>query len=596
VSNQDYDIKRLLGIYKNKTSINLDNYAGIELSNKSRQVEPDQNVHIVNSNDRFNEERNSSGIYRISGKLDIMSSNIYSQAFNNFPSEDDWDPTIVDSNLVTKNWVLQITYPFENDPNLEIVSKEIDGDRISVAERGLQIKSITKINITGGIDQILLRTVQNHGVSEIGEYVYITPDEYLLSYLGIHKVIGFEIGNEDKGLILETTYQGDLFRGNVKRVFEPSLEDTLFLNNTNVQVISRCDSNGDSVLFDHTKIYSNNHDIRIGEWVDIRFNNFNGMNGVFKVVAVPNNNEFVIKYNFPTSEVVPFNITTLYSGAQLKYKVLNGMPSNYYFRKFKILTNLNDYEVYKCGFSTNIFSDDFSNKLSLFHFDKNIDVTDLTDNLNRPLSELYVTITKRSNPFGDVTSLMEANSDVVPLNSYMGPIILHTLSYWDSSGEGTIQYDKDDLIYGDFVEYNEAFLSEKTLTKIINRFGVTRVDDSNNYTSDGQGYYYYQHNKIQIRKFSSVIETVDNKPDELYPSYAQINYDGTVSWRDILDIGYFEDGINGVDYPFVNGCHYLFDNYTIYIRSQLPTNFIDVDTEQLQYVKTKTSSSNGPKC
>jgi hypothetical protein len=89
---------------------------------------------------------------------------------------------------------------------------------------------------------------------------------------------------------------------------------------------------------------------------------------------------------------------------------------------------------------------------------------------------------------------------------------------------------------------------------------------------------------------------VDNKPDELYPSYAQINYDGTVSWRDILDIGYFEDGINGVDYPFVNGCHYLFDNYTIYIRSQLPTNFIDVDTEQLQYVKTKTSSSTGPKC
>ena len=219
MSNQDYNIKRLLWIYRNKTSINVDNYAGIELSNKSRQVEPDQNVHIVNSNDRFNEERNSSGCYRISGKLDIMATNIYSQAFNNFPSENDWDPTIVDSNLVTKNWVLQITYPFENDPSLEIVSKEIDGDRISVAERGLQIKSVTKINITGGIDQILLRTVQNHGVSEIGEYVYITPDEYLLSYLGIHKVIGFEIGNEDKGLILETTYQGDLFKGKTRKIF-----------------------------------------------------------------------------------------------------------------------------------------------------------------------------------------------------------------------------------------------------------------------------------------------------------------------------------------------------------------------------------------
>lgn len=597
MSNQDYNIKRLLGIYKNKTSINVDSYAGIELSNKSRQVEPDQNVYIVNSNDRFNQERNSSGCYRISGKLDILTTNIYSQAFNNFPSEDSWNPTILDSNLITKNWVLQITYPFESDPNREIVSRETDGDRISVAEKGLQIKSVTKINITGGIDQILLRTIQKHGVSEIGEYVHIIPNQGVINYLGLHKVIGFEVGNEDRGLILETTYQGDVFYGNVKRVFEPSLEDTLFLNSTNIQVLSRCDSNGGITSFDHTKIYSNNHDIRIGEWVDIRFNNFNDMNGIFKVVAVPNNNEFVIKYNFPSTDYTPFNPTSIYPGTQLNYKVLNGMPSNYYFRKFKILTNLNDYEVYKCGFSTNIFPDDFSNKLSLFHFDKNIDVTDLRDNLGRPLSEIYLTITKRSNPFGDVTSILEDNSDVVPLNSYMGPIILHTLSYWDSSNEGTVQYNKGDIIYGDFVEYNEAFLSEKTLAKVINRFGVSQVDSTaTNYTTDGPGYYYYQHNKIQLRKFSTVIETVDNRSDEIYPDYAQINYDGTVSWRDVLEIGYFEDGINGVDYPFMNGCHYLFDNYTIYIRSQLPTNYVDVNTDQVSYVKTTNANSIGTKC
>lgn len=597
MSNQDYNIKRLLGIYKNKVSINEDSYSGIELSSKSRQVEPDQNVYIVNSNDRFNQERNSSGCYRISGKLDIMTTNIYSQAFNNFPVDTDWDPKTLDSNLITKNWILQITYPFESDPNKEIVSREIDGDRISSAEKGLQIKSLTKINITGGIDQTLLRTIQDHGVTEIGEFIYIIPYQGVLNYLGLHKVIGFEVGNENKGLILETTYQGDIYFGNAKRVFEPSLEDTLFLNNTNVQVIGACDSNGNLTAIDHTKIYSDNHDIRIGEWLDLRFNNFNNMNGIFKVVAVPNNNEFVIKYSYPTNDTTPFNVSSIYPGAQLNYKVLNGMPSSYYLRKFKILTNLKDYETYSCGFSTNIFSDDFSNHLNLFHFDKNIDVTDLVDNLGRPLTEIYLTITKRSNPFGDVNSLLDFNSNVVPLNSYMGPIILHTLSYWDSSNEGTIQYNKDDLIYGDFVEYNESFLEEKTLSKIINRFGVTRTDNTaTNYTTDGPGYYYYQHNKIQLRKFSSVIETVDNKPNEIYPSYSQINYDGTVSWRDILDIGYFEDGTNGVDYPFVNGCHYLYDNYTIYIKSQLPTNYVDINTEQLEYVKINTSSSNGPKC
>lgn len=603
MSNQDYNIKRLLGIYKNKVSINEDNFMGVELPNKSKQVEPDQNLYIVNSNERFNEERNSSGCYRISGKIDLMTSNIYSQAFNNFPTEEDWGflngqgLAILDNNLITKNWVLQITYPFESDPNREIVSREVDGDRISIAEKGLQIKSITKTNVTGGIDQLLLRTVQNHGILEIGEYVYITPDQGNLNYLGLHRVIGFEFGNEDKGLILETTYQGDIFYGNVKRVFEPSLEDTLFLNNTSIQFLSSCDSNGNTTNIDHTKIYSDNHDLRIGEWVDLRFNNFNNMNGIFKVVAVPNNNEFVVKYSFPSLGLIPFNVNGIYPGAQLNYKVINGVPSNYYFRKFKILTNFSDYEVYKCGFSTNVFSDNFNNKLSLFHFDKNIDVTDLTDNLGRPLSEIYLTLTKRSNPFGDVISILEDNSDVVPLNAYMGPIILDTLSYWDGSNIGTIQKYKNDLLYGDFVEYNEAFLEEKTIANIVNRFGVTRVDNTATvYTSDGPGYYYQQHNKIQIRKFSTVIETVENNPNEIYPDYAQINYDGTISWRDVLEIGYFEDGINGVDYPFMNGCHYLFDNYTIYIRSQLPTNYVDINTEQVNYSKTPVTGSEGKKC
>jgi len=199
--------------------------------------------------------------------------------------------------------------------------------------------------------------------------------------------------------------------------------------------------------------------------------------------------------------------------------------------------------------------------------------------------------------------MFENNSSVTPM---VNSIDLEKVSFWDASGYGTIQRQlsfssPQNQFFGDLAEYNSSFLEEKTLSRIIHRFGVPKVNvpylNPNGYSADGEGYYYYPHNKIQIRKFSNIIETVPNEQNQIYPDYAQLNNDGTVSWRDLLDIGFFEEGVNGVDYPFVNGCNYLYDNYTIYIRRQKPVKLTDIKVKEADYVKISAEDIQvGSKC
>ena len=85
----------------------------------------------------------------------------------------------------------------------------------------------------------------------------------------------------------------------------------------------------------------------------------------------------------------------------------------------------------------------------------------------------------------------------------------------------------------------------------------------------------------------------------MFPIYAQVNNDSTVSWRDLLDIGFFqptETGRIGVDYPFVNFRHYLFGEYPIYIRRQLGNAIIQRELDENRFVRFKLNSTPNDEC
>lgn len=77
-------------------------------------------------------------------------------------------------------------------------------------------------------------------------------------------------------------------------------------------------------------------------------------------------------------------------------KISNGEECQYYFRKFKKLKNIDGSDlrsdINKIAFGKNIYGDDVAQVI----FTDDIDISNLYDNNNRPLSEVYFTVIKRN--------------------------------------------------------------------------------------------------------------------------------------------------------------------------------------------------------
>ena len=180
---------------------------------------------------------------------------------------------------------------------------------------------------------------------------------------------------------------------------------------------------------------------------------------------------------------------------------------------------------------------------------------------------------------------------------------LELISLRRTNGIGTVEKNTPKTLssngskyIGDVVEYNRQEIKEKVITEVIFRFGVqtgvinnNNIPDNTSVLEDGtntitpvvnpslhEGYYYNPFKTLEIKKYSNYIETagVDDNIDGV-PSNYETYSDGSLAWRDLLTDGYIEEGVNGVDWPFMNGRHYIHVNQYLYIRRQAPYKVIN---------------------
>ena len=233
-------------------------------------------------------------------------------------------------------------------------------------------------------------------------------------------------------------------------------------------------------------------------------------------------------------------------------KVISGVESNYYIREFRKIPNFkfdtdeitiqniankitgNTTEIasdsYQLAFSRNIFGD----KLQQIQFIDDIDINLLSDNLGRPLSEIFLTIIKRninSDPtghnkvFGEVTS----GFDELPgVTGFTNARIINSNKINEIPLESNITISgstNDNIFLGDIVEYNKSLVKETVLEEINHRFNTTQRELTgntftyssikNDYSSftgttinldaRNEGYYYKPHYLIPIKNYSSII-------------------------------------------------------------------------------------------
>jgi hypothetical protein len=295
-------------------------------------------------------------------------------------------------------------------------------------------------------------------------------------------------------------------------------------------------------------------------------------------------------------------------------RMFGGVESTYYFRKFRKIQTRNtpiieqdDYETYNLAFSENYYYDN----ISQFVFNEDINVSGLTDNLGRPLSQLYLTVIKTDSNgiFTNVSSGIETpyipilNTSSTTLHLLNVPAInrIHNGGYTTGSLpfsshvplETNVTFTNSNVdFYGDLVDYNPNQLKETVLADVSHRFNTINRESSPNMTyvvnlgtnlpnltppttatvSLGprqEGYFYKAHHLITIREFSTYVEQGDQYTVGV-PDYAVDLGDGTYLWRDLLDIGFNESNAKALDYPFLNGCHYMYDNYCFTVRRQDP--------------------------
>ena len=285
--------------------------------------------------------------------------------------------------------------------------------------------------------------------------------------------------------------------------------------------------------------------------------------------------------------------------------------SKYYVRKHKILTTLNNSLFTKCGFEENIFgiSKKYESKLYTpnkearisikegaesytLSFNQDIDISPLIDNQKRPISELFFTVIWRGY-FGWTTGTKKQGWDFnLPLDSIGNPNDWWLSTNSDSNTNFNIDsyikqgfrffytrpLNSGDTIDGDFCEWNDYDQKERVISNLNHKF----LFDGNNFTiaaptsnNSKKGYYYKPHYSIKIRDYSPYIEEGDVKNVTGIPNYAYFSTTkNQFIWRDIYPYGYIDNDRVGVDYPFLNGSHYPFNNFIFRIIPE-GTNYIE---------------------
>ena len=598
-------IKKTPNQVKIVDALEKDIFTNIELKNTTKPLIEYDLVEVINQQNQFEKERVDVRKYRFSGKINVITANELTPTTQTVQQNgaitvdvgalnEDWDP-LFDGNpeVSPNNWVLQILYPFKKLDKFDIEFVDLVGNIYSsTADSGPQISGYTPSVPAGKEKKVGLELIQKHNLI-VGDYIYVYSRAPLQTpYVGIQKVetLGIDGKNLDKKLTLDVPYDDTAATPKIshyRKIVGVSENDITFKNANTVTSITATDVNGgtfgvfSSIDEIHTKIQTqeitsgDGGSYRVGDFIDLR--GVGIINGIFKITAIIDIFSFTIKLVFSSVK----GQTQTYTTNNPMLRVLDGTPSEYYVREFKVLST-NDYDVYDCAFSSSIYPKTLINELGianktwLYHFNKDINVKDLVDCNNKPLTNLYLGFIKRSGentfPWSDVVAGWDFNSENIgspPLTD------IDLISKYVVGGVGTIEKPNENFSYiGDYSEYNSKEIKERVISKVVHRF--TKQGDST-------GYYLDPFKELKIMVFSDVIETSSlEEPVEGIPNYAEVYPDESIAWRDLLNIGYLEpENENGVNYPFVNGRHYFYGNYYFFIRRQVIPKETIIDQENI---------------
>ena len=582
----DDRIKKLLSGERSVLASNKNAQMDINIESKTRPLSENIMSETISQNTQFELERSESNIYRFYGNIKSIVSNVL---FNDNlkiyqRDEKDADGTIVED---SQGNPVKITNSEKTDANQVI---EVDG-------------WFGYFDDDAETAQEYVRDANNYNdnKSSLCELIHFSPGPNRLK---------FDDSDGQQNYMLKITYPYET-------------QDIVLVNNTSgVSLKDGINIIGTEERVMNERSYSSfrcviNHGLKKGDIVTLyKSGNLSGEEYMVVELGDQTNNQrdryFVL--DIPVKE----SSNQINKETSTFKRTKDGVTSNYYVRKFKsITTGFRDYDLFPASFAESYFGDEEV----AYNFTEDIDVSGLKDNLGRPLSELFLTIVKvdtdTSNNFKDQywKDIIKDNTKIPRdlKNRFWTKIKGGFLTENDtsvnynvrsiSSDGGTYPQthfgsvdngidESDNEFIGDISEYNSIELSERILEPIYHRVNTIyreyRKDIVNlKTTNDGgfevddlrEGYIYRPHYRIKIREFASYIETGDESQVIGIPDYATIDYQyedkngddvNVYKWRDLLDVGFYDETGRGLDYPFKSGAHYMYLDLRFFLQRQDP--------------------------
>jgi len=543
-------LKYRLHSTNSQTSVNTDTFLNVKLEGTERLLPTNDINEVVDTSLVFNNERQATTKYRIIGTIKPIMTNVL---FN------------VDGN---HSWQTFAQDRFKNDPY---------GDNFISPDNDVSLEQLT-----------FEESYTKHLKEQNGWFGYFNPE------IVTSGACDFTTMEPQKKRFSFYADQTNGKNWELTVTYPWSADTTHFLvsgitQGLKVIGVTSSDVGGRDVAMFST---ATEHNLVQGDRVSMSGLSPSSLDGNYRVMRIGTDSGddkgHYFSLEIPTTNVVSVIDTRL-------RRLVNGEPSTYYIRLFKKVKTVNDYinngiienddyEIYPAAFSHTIFSDE----VAQFVVNEDIEIKDLKDNLGRPLSEFFVTTIKtHANYFtpiqvglecGFVNGVLDWGTAIPNIRRLHDGGLLPFDNPTPLNDNATIN---DSFYHGDVVEYNRFEQIEHVLAVVGHRFNTeNRVAPQSVsipllHKPRQEGYFYYPHKRIKIRDYSNYVEQGDENTYGI-PDYAENLGDGRWLWRDLLDIGVNDGQYKTLNYPFLNGAHYLYNNYCLSLRRQDPYGQYDL--------------------
>lgn len=225
-------------------------------------------------------------------------------------------------------------------------------------------------------------------------------------------------------------------------------------------------------------------------------------------------------------------------------KVVEKELLEYYIKTLEVIAVVDQLDI--CAFSINNFNQPIYN----FFLNGDLNISDLYDNLNYPINDLYIGIIKNGAPIPEVFSDIESHFAKYINNTAPGYGI-------ERVTDNTIGVNSKVKIGDEFLhsicEYTTENLMEKEISYIHHRFIHKNILFS-----------YKPFTKVELKLKSPYIEDSDNI--ENIPNYAIYSREREkYIWRDVFNVGLVDENGLSIDFPFMNGSFYVFNDINFFL-------------------------------